>query len=136
VETTGGRGVHVVVPLRPSLGWAQCLEFARQVSELIVRHDPARYTTALPKRGRERRILFDYLRNNRTNTSVCAYSPRARPGAHVSMPIDWRSLRIAPDAYTILTVPRRLRRAKDPWASYWTTPQRISASSLAAVSRL
>jgi bifunctional non-homologous end joining protein LigD len=136
VKTTGGRGVHVVVPLRPSLGWAQCLEFARQVSELIVRHDPARYTTALPKRGRERRILFDYLRNNRTNTSVCAYSPRARPGAHVSMPIDWRSLRIAPDAYTILTVPRRLRRAKDPWASYWTTPQRISASSLAAVSRL
>jgi bifunctional non-homologous end joining protein LigD len=136
VKTTGGRGLHVVVPLRPELDWTRCLEFARQVSEVIVGHDPARYTTALPKKGRERRVLFDYLRNNRTNTSVCAYSPRARPGALVSMPIDWRSLGTSPDAYTILTVPRRLRRAKDPWASYWAARQRISAASLAAVARL
>jgi bifunctional non-homologous end joining protein LigD len=95
------------------------------------------YTTAFAKRGRERKILIDYLRNNRTNTSICAYSPRARPGAPVSMPIDWRELRHPADRWTLVSVPRRLQRLRvDPWAGYWTAAQRITRHTRAALERL
>ena len=134
VKTTGGRGLHVVVPLEPARNVAQCLAFSRAVSEAIAATDPALYTTAFAKRGRERKILIDYLRNNRTNTSVCAFSPRARPGATVSMPRDWRDLDTAPERWTLTTVPAHLRRLRrDPWAGYWTTPQRIPDAAFAAV---
>src|SRR5678815_2533810 len=93
-----------------------------------------RYTTAFAKSGRERKILIDYLRNNRTNTSVCAFSPRARPGATVSMPLAWEELGEPPGRWTIRTVPRRLGRIRpEPWADYWEGDQTISAASFAAV---
>jgi bifunctional non-homologous end joining protein LigD len=137
VKTTGGTGVHVVVPIAPMLDWSDCLAFSRHVSELLARTDPTLYTTAFPKRGRERKILIDYLRNNRTNTSVCAFSPRARPGAVVSMPLDWRDLTRGPERWTLLTVPDRLRRLKaDPWAGYWKASQRIPRTVLEAVSEM
>ncbi|MGH7823275.1 MAG: DNA ligase D, partial [Candidatus Binatia bacterium] len=69
VKNTGGRGLHVVVPLVPERDWSECLAFARSLAEEIVRHDPQTYTTAFAKAGRERKILVDVLRNNRTNTS-------------------------------------------------------------------
>jgi bifunctional non-homologous end joining protein LigD len=137
VKTTGGRGLHVVVPLKPRRTVAECLAFSRAVSEAIVSTDPNRYTTAFAKAGRERKILIDYLRNNRTNTSVCAFSSRARAAATVSMPLDWNELRERPERWTILTVPRRLSRIRaDPWAGYWKGAQTISAASLAAVTRI
>jgi bifunctional non-homologous end joining protein LigD len=137
VKTTGGKGLHVVVPLAPTLDWSECLAFSRDVSQLLARTDPTLYTTSFPKRGRERKILIDYLRNNRTNTSVCAFSPRARPGAIVSMPLDWKDLRLGPERWTLLSVPARLRRRRnDPWADYWTTSQRISAAALKAVAHV
>ena len=137
VKTTGGRGLHVVVPLEPKRSVAECLDFSRAVSEAIARTDPQSYTTAFAKAGRERKILIDYLRNNRTNTSVCAFSPRARPGAPVSMPLRWTDLRQVPSRWTLLTVPRRLDRIRvDPWKDYWSTPQTISTAALAAVSRM
>jgi bifunctional non-homologous end joining protein LigD len=136
VKTTGGRGLHVVVPIVPARDWSQCLAYARAVGEAIVRTDLRLYTTAFARRGRERKILIDYLRNNRTNTSVCAFSPRARPGAPVSMPVDWQELRSGPERWTLLTAPERLRRLRaDPWADYWSTRQRISSASIAALSR-
>ena len=79
VKTTGGRGLHVVVPLQPSADWSDCLAFSRGLAEAIAAHDPARYTTRFAKAGRERKILIDYLRNNRTNTSIAAFSMRAKP---------------------------------------------------------
>jgi bifunctional non-homologous end joining protein LigD len=107
------------------------------VSEAIAKTDPRTYTTAFPKAGRERQILIDYLRNNRTNTSVCAFSPRARPGARVSMPLSWNDLEDPPDRWTLLTVPRRLDQLRtDPWKDYWSDAQTISAASFAAVSRV
>jgi bifunctional non-homologous end joining protein LigD len=138
VKTTGGRGLHVVMPIKPSRDWSECLEFSRAVSEAIERTDPQRYTTTFAKAGRERKILIDYLRNNRTNTSVCAFSPRARPGALVSMPLDWRELDGGPEPWTVLTVPQRLKRRKrkDPWAEYWTASQRLSNQAIRAVARL
>jgi bifunctional non-homologous end joining protein LigD len=137
VKTTGGRGLHVVVPLDPRRIVAECLDFSRALSEAIARTDPRAYTTAFAKSGREHKILIDYLRNNRTNTSVCAFSPRARPGATVSMPLEWNELREPPGRWTILTVPRRLARIRaDPWEGYWESAQTISAASFAAVTRV
>ena len=137
VKTTGGRGLHVVVPLKPKRTVAECLAFSRAVGEVIVRADPEAYTTAFAKSGRNHKILIDYLRNNRTNTSVCAFSPRARPGAAVSMPLRWNELREPPGSWTILTAPKRLSRIRtDPWADYWDSQQAISVASFAAVIRL
>jgi bifunctional non-homologous end joining protein LigD len=134
VKTTGGRGLHVVVPLKPRRTVSECLDFSRRVSETIAETDPRAYTTAFAKAGRERKILIDYLRNNRTNTSVSAFSPRARPGAVVSMPLDWADLDAPPSRWTLLTVPRRLARLRtDPWRHYWRGAQDISAAALAAV---
>ena len=136
VKTTGGAGLHVVVPIVPQHDVATCLAFARGVADAIEAEHPARFTTAMPKRGREAKILLDYLRNNRTNTSIAAYSPRARPGAPVSTPIAWDELsaRLDPARFTIATVPRRLRSlGDDPWAGYATTRQRLTVAALRAV---
>ena len=136
VKTTGGRGLHVVMPIKRRRDWSECLEFSRGVSETIERSDPQRYTTTFAKAGRERKILIDYLRNNRTNTSVCAFSPRARPGAMVSMPLEWRELGSGPERWTLLTAAQRLKRLKtDPWAGYWTASQGLSNASIRAVAR-
>jgi bifunctional non-homologous end joining protein LigD len=135
VKTTGGLGLHVVVPLVPRRTVAAGLEFSRAVAEAIERTNPRAYTTKFPKAGRERKILIDYLRNNRTNTSVCAFSPRARPDATVSMPLDWSELRQPPERWTLVTAPRRLTRlTRDPWERYWTSAQEISDASFAAIS--
>jgi bifunctional non-homologous end joining protein LigD len=131
VKTTGGRGLHIVVPIVRSLEWQECLAFSRQVAEAMVRLDPGLFTTAFGKQGRDRKILIDYLRNNRTNTSICAYSPRARPGAPVSVPIQWSELVPRLRQWTIRTVARRLQRLPaDPWSGYWTASQRVTKTSL------
>jgi bifunctional non-homologous end joining protein LigD len=106
------------------------------VSEAIAKTDPI-YTTTFAKAGRERKILIDYPRNNRTNTSVCAFSPRARPGAMVSIPLDWKELNGEADRWTLTTVPGRLKRLKiDPWAGYSKTRQGISSAAIKAVEHL
>ena len=136
-KTTGGRGLHVVVPIKPAREVSECLEFSRGVSDAIAKTDPQLYTTTFAKAGRERKILIDYLRNNRTNTSVCAYSPRARPGATVSMPLDWSDLTASPERWTLLTAAKRLNRLRsDPWARYWDCHQEISDATFAAVQAL
>ena len=137
VKTTGGRGLHVVVPIKPAREVPECLEFSRRVSDAIVRTDPQLYTTTFAKVGRERKILIDYMRNNRTNTSVCAFSPRARAGATVSMPLDWSDLNVSPERWKLPAVTRRLKRLRsDPWAKYWNCHQEISHASFAAVQAL
>jgi bifunctional non-homologous end joining protein LigD len=137
LKTTGGRGLHVVVPIRPERDWSECLAFAREVSDAIARTAPDFYTTAFAKAGREDKLLIDYLRNNRTNTAVSALSPRAKRDANVSMPIGWRDLGEGPERWTLETVPPRLNRRKtDPWAGYWTERQRLSAAALKALRQL
>ncbi len=126
VKTTGGKGLHVVAPIEPADVDA-CLAFARDLADALVRHAPAQFTTANAKVGRERKILVDVLRNNRTNTSVAAYSLRAREGAPVSFPIAWDELgpRLRPAAFTLATVPDLVRRQSDPWSDYWAAEQRL-----------
>jgi bifunctional non-homologous end joining protein LigD len=127
-KTTGGRGLHVVVPLNPSSTWEACLDFSRQLAAEMERAYPQRYTTTFRKAGRERKLLIDYLRNNRGSTSIAAYSTRARPGAGVSMPLRWADVTssLDPAAFTLRTVPPRLaRRRVDPWAGYGEVRQRV-----------
>ena len=111
----------------------------RVLARAVERQHRAAYTARFAKAGREKKILIDYLRNNRTNTSIAAYSPRARPGAPVSVPIAWDELspRLDPLKLTIATVPRRLQRLRaDPWKALWKSRQRLTAEALAAVRTL
>lgn len=139
VKTTGGKGLHVVVPLDPRHDWEACLALSRAAAEALTRHDPELFTTAFAKRGRERQILVDYMRNNRTNTAVAAFSTRAREGAPVSVPIDWSELtaKLDPATFTVQTVPARLtRQRRDPWARYFTLKQRFSTTAIKALRSL
>ncbi len=134
VKTTGGAGLHVVAPLVPA-PWQACLGFSRAVATALARHDPRRFTVSFAKAGREAKILVDYLRNNRTNTSVAAFSTRARPGAPVSVPLAWEELsaRLRPERFTLTTVPRRLRSlGSDPWAGYEAARGRLDVGRLAS----
>jgi bifunctional non-homologous end joining protein LigD len=137
VKTTGGRGLHVVVPIKRGPDWSACLSFSRQVADAIVRSSPSLYTTTFSKRERTDKILFDYLRNNRTNTSICAYCPRARAGAPVSVPVAWEELRALMPSWTVISVDRRLRRLKsDPWGGYWESTQQLTTRGTEAIATL
>ena len=136
-KTTGGNGLHVVAPLAPSRRWDECLSFARAIARLLEGSAPALYTTAFATRGREARILVDYLRNNRTNTTIAAFSTRARPGAPVAMPLRWEDLRAVRPSFTVQGVLRRLTRCRtDPWDGYWECGQRLTSRMVAAVTAL
>lgn len=127
LKTTGGKGLHVVIPIARQRNWAVCLEFAKTVASSLVEHDPTRYTLTFSKRDRDRKILIDYLRNNRTNTAVAAYSARSREGVTVSVPLDWDELspRLRPQRWTVKTVPKRIAETPDPWEGYFTAKQRL-----------
>src|SRR5207249_3179079 len=88
-KTTGGKGLHVVVPLAPKLGWDEVKEFAKWVADRFVAHYPDRFTANMAKRARQGRIFIDYLRNTRGATAIGAYSARARAGATVATPLFW-----------------------------------------------
>jgi bifunctional non-homologous end joining protein LigD len=121
LKTTGGKGLHVVVPLRPIASWDECKVFSQLVSESVVTSAPKRFTTAMRKAGRERMVLIDYFRNHRGSTSVSVFSTRARPGIPVSVPIAWDELatfRPGRPFTMASTLERLLSRTPDPWRRY------------------
>ncbi len=129
-KTTGGKGLHVVVPIAPKLEWDPVKEFSKWVAERFVVAYPDRFTSNMAKRARTGRIFIDYLRNGRGATAIGAYSPRARPGAPVATPLFWEEVEngVTPDRFTVVTVPARLARlGSDPWAEMRTLRQSISA---------
>jgi len=135
VKTTGGKGLHVVVPLTPRQSWAVVKEFSRAIALEMVRRFPAEYTATLSKADRIGKIFIDYLRNSRGATAVAAYSTRARLGAPVSTPLTWKELGtgVLSDHYTVENLPKRLHTlAKDPWEGYFKTRQAIPKAFLKA----
>jgi bifunctional non-homologous end joining protein LigD len=130
LKTTGGKGLHIVVPLVRRSEWDEVKAFSKAVVDRIADAAPDRYTTNASKKKREGRIYLDYLRNGRGATAVAAYSTRARPGAPVSVPVRWDELgpSLRPDGHTIDSLPRRLSRLKqNPWAEYSEVRQSLTA---------
>jgi bifunctional non-homologous end joining protein LigD len=130
-KTTGGKGLHVVIPLTPKLGWDEIKAFAKWVADSLVAQRPQDFTANMAKRARRGRIYIDYLRNGRGATAVGAYSPRARPGAPVSTPVSWEEVEqgVRPDEFTVQTVPQRLTALpSDPWAEIGKIRQTVSAA--------
>jgi bifunctional non-homologous end joining protein LigD len=130
-KTTGGKGLHVVVPLQPRLGWDEVKAFTKWVADQFVAQSPDRFTANMAKRARHGRIYIDYLRNSRGATAIGAYSPRARPNAPVSTPLFWEEVEksVRPEGFTVATVPQRLAALdRDPWAEIGKLRQSISAA--------
>jgi bifunctional non-homologous end joining protein LigD len=130
-KTTGGKGLHVVVPLMPKLGWDEAKAFTKWVADQLVAHSPEGFTANQSKRARQGRIYIDYLRNARGATAVGGYSPRARPGAPVSTPLFWEEVEkgVRPEGFTIATVLQRIAALdSDPWAEIGELRQSISAA--------
>jgi bifunctional non-homologous end joining protein LigD len=131
LKSTGGKGLHVVLPLGRRHGWDELKAFTRAVVEGMVASHPDRFTSNPLKARRRGRIFVDYLRNGRGATSIAAYSTRSRPGAPVSTPLAWEELDgdVRGDTYTIENLPERLESlAADPWRELSAVKQSITAA--------
>lgn len=130
-KTTGGKGLHVVVPLRRGIGWKELKSFTHAIAETFARADSARFTTTPAKQSRSGKIFIDYLRNDRGSTAVAGYCARARAGAPVAMPLAWSEVRrgLDPHKYSVATVPRVLAKRRDPWRALYRSRQIIPARS-------
>ncbi len=132
VKTTGGKGLHVVVPIEAQRSWAEVKPFTKAVADALVRFEPARYIATLSKAKRTGKVFVDYLRNGRGATAVAPYSTRARPGAAVATPLSWDELDapLDPASFTTETVPQRLASIADPWAELPTVRQSITGAMM------
>jgi len=129
LKTTGGKGLHVVVPIRPTLDWAQAKGFTKAVADLLVETFPDRFIATLSKAQRKGKIFIDYLRNAEGATAIAPYAVRARAKAPVSTPIGWKELDadVRFDHFNVRNVPERLRGLRqDPWASIGDVRQTVT----------
>ena len=129
VKTTGGKGLHLVLPIQRHYDWEEVKAFCKQVAEAIVRAGPNDYTANMAKTARAGKIFIDYLRNDRGATAVAPYSSRARAGAPVSTPLSWEELsaRIHSDHYTITNMMKRLTSLRrDPWQAMGSMRQSLT----------
>ena len=131
VKTTGGKGLHVVVPLAPRHDWDELKQFSRALAESIVAERPKDFTAKAAKRERSRRIFIDWLRNAEGATAIAPYSVRARQGAPVATPLHWDEVggRMRPTKYHAGNVAKRLRGLhSDPWKQLRRKHQVITAA--------
>ena len=133
VKTTGGKGLHVVIAVKGSgsdpLGWAEAKAFAKAVAQRMEDDAPHDFTSTLSKSARRGKIFVDYLRNDKTSTGVAPWSPRAREGATIAVPLTWSALttRLDPHRFTIHTVAPLLRKP-DPWKGLASSARPIAAA--------
>jgi bifunctional non-homologous end joining protein LigD len=127
-RTSGGKGLHVVVPLTPDADWDQARQFCHAFAETMAQDAPDRYVAHVKIADRSGRILVDWLRNGLGATAVASFCPRARPGAGVATPLAWNEVtaKLDPAAFTVKTVPARLAKLKaDPWDGFDAADQRL-----------
>ncbi len=134
LKSTGGKGLHVVVPIERRSAWNDVKAFSRAVAERLATEKPEEYTSKLPKKYREGRLYIDYLRNDRNSTAIAPYSTRARPGAPVAVPLAWEELLDHEDTpvWTVRNIADRLARP-DPWADIGAARQSITKAMKRAV---
>ena len=132
LKTTGGKGLHVVVPIRAENEWPVVKEFAHNVVLGIEKKNPGLYVTKMTKALRKNRIYLDYLRNDRGSTAVAPYSPRARAGAPVALPLDWKELKskTRPAFHVTDFDSWKKRLNSDPWAEMDKIRQNLSAATI------
>lgn len=131
VRTSGGKGLHVVVPLNPGSPWEEAKQFAHAVAATMAEARPGEFIDTASKARRKGKIFIDYLRNSRGATSIVNYSLRARPGAPVATPLRWNELsRVSgSDAFDIRRLPQRLSRLReDPWDGFASVRQSLKAA--------
>jgi bifunctional non-homologous end joining protein LigD len=130
LKTSGGKGLHIMVPLSPRHDWDEVKEFSRAVAESLAEENPRLFTAKMAKKERTRRIFIDYLRNGYGATTVAAYSVRALRGAPVSTPLHWDELggRMKPSSFHVGNVVRRLQGLhSDPWKAFRRKSQTLTA---------
>jgi bifunctional non-homologous end joining protein LigD len=128
-KTSGGKGLHLVVPLARQAGWDEVKAFAQAAAQHMASTLPDRFSAKMGAQNRRSRIFIDYLRNNRGSSTVVAYSPRARPGMGVSVPLAWDEVEGTTGGaqWTVENLHERLDALHtDPWAEYARTKQRIT----------
>ncbi len=128
VKTTGGKGLHVVIPIKPEYDWEDVKNFSHTFALFMEQLNPDKYLSVMSKAKRKGKIYIDYLRNQRGANAIAAYSTRAKIHAPISTPLDWDEL--TPNKkdtyYTIKTLPRRLEQLKhDPWKGFWSVSQSL-----------
>jgi bifunctional non-homologous end joining protein LigD len=135
LRTSGGKGLHIVVPIDRRTNWDDFKAFAKSVADRMTSDAPDRYIATMSKAKRHGKIFIDYLRNQRGATAIASYSSRRRPGAPVATPIAWDELnsKTRPDMYNIKNLPKRLAKLKkDPWADFFKVRQSLNAKVRAA----
>jgi bifunctional non-homologous end joining protein LigD len=128
VKTTGGKGVHVCVPIEPALDWNQAKDFSARIAEALAQRSPEKYVVTSSKAKRKGKIYIDYLRNARGATFILPYSTRARDGAPVAVPLEWDELtpRLDPSAFTVRSVKQRFTSLeRDPFERMATLRQKL-----------
>lgn len=136
VKSTGGKGIHVVAPIRPERSWAEVKDFAHRFARMMESANPKLYLTKMTKAARKGRIYLDYLRNEREATAVAPYSPRARKGARVAIPFTWDELKkmTARPEFAVANFAEWKSRLKhDPWAKMESIHQSLTTQALRAV---
>jgi len=126
LKTTGGKGLHVVVPIEPRTSWDGAKAFSKRIADALVQAEPGKYLATMTKQKRKGKLFLDYFRNGPGATSVCVFSTRARPGAPVSVPIGWAELdsaelhsRMAAGLFNLNNLEQRLEQLKrDPWGDF------------------
>ena len=130
-KTTGGKGLHVVVPLNPGSPWDIVKAFSRAIAVDLSRRVPEAFIANMSKLRRRNKIYLDYLRNDRSSTAIAAYAARARPGLAVAWPVDWSGVnaKLDPSVFAVGTVTASMLKP-DPWKNLRATKQRLTAAML------
>lgn len=136
LQATGGKGLHLIVPITPKLDWDKVKAFAQAVSQAHAGDSPKTLTTNMSKSKRKGKVFIDYLRNGRGSTSIARYSTRANAHATVATPLRWDELSrgASSNRYTVTNLRRRLSALKaDPWESYEEARAPITRTTLKRV---